>query len=162
MLLLPDSVKLNDMIAKSLFRRPVERTEKLQTQLSAYTLIVRLIGMSIVCNINTVTEISLHFFRWTQIAETVEVNGVVCSLRVSNPMSTRSHRVVQIHDTAFVTTYSRRKRVTHEHTSKKSYARTHRRLEQLFVRGRSARRKMTRLRAMFYSLSSVTANFFFF
>src|SRR5436190_14728652 len=58
-------------------------------------------------------------------------------------MSTRSHRVVQIHDTVFVTTYSRRKRVTHEHTSEKSYARTHRRLEQLFVRSRSARRKMT-------------------
>src|SRR5580765_5788466 len=92
---------------------------------------------TIVRDVHVATKIALEFPRRSKIAESVEVDRVVAFFRVRYPMSARSRRIVQIHDTALVTTRSRWKRVAHKHTSEVRYARTDRGSMQLFVRRRA-------------------------
>src|SRR5436190_5464937 len=127
------------MIAKRFFPLPIDLSEKSQTQLSADALIVRLIGATIVRDIYTVPEIALYFPRWTKIAEAVEVDDVVSSLSVGDPMSSLPRRVVQVDDAALFAARFRRKRVSHKHASEVRYTRTNRRSTQFLVRGRACR-----------------------
>src|SRR5580765_667148 len=116
---------------------PIDSPEKSQTQLSADALIVRLMRTTIVRDIRVATKIALEFPRRSKITENVEVDRVVALFRVRYPMSARSRRIVQIHDTALVTTRSRWKRVAHKHASEERYAQTDRGSMQLFVRRRT-------------------------
>ena len=87
----------------------VYRLQKPQTHLSAETLI-RLIGRAIVFyRRSIVLEISHQFLRRSKIAETVKIHDAIVPLRVRYPMSTRPRRIVQIHDTAFVSAHAARR-----------------------------------------------------
>jgi len=98
----------------------IDRSEKLQTQLSTDTLIVGLIGRSIVLYLcQTISEILYEFFRRSKITKTIEIYYVIISLCICYPMSARTPRIVQVYDTALISTYTAyRQCVTHKNTSK--------------------------------------------
>jgi len=83
----------------------IDRSEKLQTQLSTDALIIDLIGCSIVLYLcHTISEISHQFFRQSKITKIAEIYHVIVSICVRYPMSARTSRIVQVYDTAFVST----------------------------------------------------------
>jgi len=109
----------------------IDRSEKLQTQLSTGALIVFLIGCSIVLYLcHTISEISHQFFRRSKITKTIEIYHVIVSLCVRYPMSTRTSHIVQVYDTtrdAYLLS------VMHKNTSKICYMHVSCQLTQLFV-----------------------------
>jgi len=69
-------------------------TKKLQTQLSADALIVRLMYLAIVRYRGDIFEVTRNLNRRSQIAETVEIHDTIASLSVHYPMCAWSIDVI--------------------------------------------------------------------